>query len=96
MQQTTAATLEGILHFKDDRSDGQLRDPAHPLRPLSGGVFVSRQLIKELHLRPGLMVKGQPKGKHLTKLHSTSMTRSPSTPTPCSSSSTTPTSTPPG
>src|SRR4051812_560800 len=63
-----AATLEGILHFKDDRADGQLRDPAHPLRPLSGGIFVSRQLIKELHLRPGLMVKGQPKGKHLTKL----------------------------
>src|SRR5829696_6432395 len=62
------ATLEGILHFKDDRADGQLRDPAHPLRPLSGGIFVSRQLIKELHLRPGLMVKGQPKGKHLTKL----------------------------
>ena len=28
----TQGTLEGILHFKDDRSDGQLRDPAHPLR----------------------------------------------------------------
>ena len=27
-------TLEGILHFKDDRSDGQLRDPLHPLRDL--------------------------------------------------------------
>jgi transcription termination factor Rho len=70
MQQTSTGTLEGILHFKDDRADGQLRDPAHPLRPLSGGIFVSRQLIKELHLRPGLMVRGQPKGKHLTKLQS--------------------------
>jgi transcription termination factor Rho len=62
-------TLEGILHFKDDRSDGQLRDPLHPLRPLAGGIFVSRQLIKELNLRPGLLVKGQPKGRHLTRLH---------------------------
>jgi transcription termination factor Rho len=60
--------LEGILHFKDDRSDGQLRDPAHPLRQVGGGIFVSRQMIKELRLRPGLMVKGQPKGRHLTRL----------------------------
>jgi transcription termination factor Rho len=64
------ATLEGILHFKDDRADGQLRDPAHPLRQVQGGIFVSRQLIRELHLRPGLMVKGQPKGRHLTRLQS--------------------------
>ncbi|HEY7119288.1 MAG TPA: transcription termination factor Rho [Tepidisphaeraceae bacterium] len=63
-------TLEGILHFKDDRADGQLRDPAHPLRLVGGGIFVSRQIIKELHLRPGLMVKGQPKGRHLTRVHS--------------------------
>jgi transcription termination factor Rho len=63
-------TLEGILHFKDDRADGQLRDPAHPLRQVQGGIFVSRQLIRELHLRPGLMVKGQPKGRHLTRLQS--------------------------
>jgi transcription termination factor Rho len=64
------ATLEGILHFKDDRADGQLRDPAQPLRQVQGGIFVSRQLIRELHLRPGLMVKGQPKGRHLTRLQS--------------------------
>src|SRR5712671_1873817 len=69
-QVSQVGTLEGILHFKDDRSDGQLRDPLHPLRPLSGGIFVSRQLIKELNLRPGLMVTGQPKGRHLTRLHS--------------------------
>src|SRR4051794_8559349 len=65
-----AATLEGILHFKDDRADGVLRDPAHPLRQVQGGIFVSRQLIRELQLRPGLMVKGQPKGRHLTRLQS--------------------------
>ena len=32
--------------------------PAQLLRPLSGGIFVSRQLIRELNLRPGLLVKG--------------------------------------
>src|SRR5260221_7501720 len=67
-QVSQVATLEGILHFKDDRSDGQLRDPLHPLRPLPGGIFVSRQLIRELNLRPGLLVKGLPKGRHLTRL----------------------------
>src|SRR5436190_4931392 len=65
-----AATLEGILHFKDDRGDGTLRDPAQLLRPLSGGIFVSRQIIRDLQLRPGLLVKGQPKGRHLTRVHS--------------------------
>src|SRR5258706_12524929 len=69
-QVSQVGTLEGILHFKGDRSDGQLRAPLHPLRPLSGGIFVSRPLIKELNLRPGLMVKGKPKGRHLTRLHS--------------------------
>jgi transcription termination factor Rho len=64
------STLEGILHFTDDRSDGQLRDPVHPLRPLPGGIFVSRQIIRELQLRPGLLVKGQPKGRHMTRVHS--------------------------
>ena len=63
-------TLEGILHFKEDRGDGQLRDPLHPLRQVGGGIFVSRQIIKELRLRPGLLVKGQPKGRHLTRLQS--------------------------
>jgi transcription termination factor Rho len=67
MSQTT---LEGILHFKDDRGDGTLRDPAQLLRPLSGGIFVSRQIIRDLQLRPGLLVKGQPKGRHLTRVHS--------------------------
>ncbi len=64
------ATLEGILHIKDERADGQLRDPVHPLRPLGGGIFVSRQIIREFNLRPGLMVKGHNKGNHLTRVHS--------------------------
>ena len=32
--QKTSDTLEGILHIPDERQDGQLRDPEHPLRPL--------------------------------------------------------------
>jgi transcription termination factor Rho len=60
--------LEGILHIKDERSDGTLRDPAHPLRQVGGGIFVSKQVIRELKLRPGLILKGQPKGKHLTRV----------------------------
>lgn len=60
--------LEGILHVGDDRHDGQLRDPAHPLRPLNGGVIVSKQMIREMHLRPGLMIRGQTKGRHLSRV----------------------------
>ena len=63
-------TLEGILHIKDERSDGTLRDPVHPLRPVGGGIFVSKQVIRDLKLRPGLILKGSPKGKHLTRVHS--------------------------
>ncbi|MGH7214833.1 MAG: transcription termination factor Rho [Tepidisphaeraceae bacterium] len=60
--------VEGILQIADDRQDGQLRDPAHPLRPLRGGVIVPRQLIRELQLRPGLMLMGEPRGRALTKV----------------------------
>jgi transcription termination factor Rho len=60
--------LEGILQFTDERRDGQLRDPAQPLRPVRGGVVVPRQLIRELRLRPGLMIKGKPKGKTLNRV----------------------------
>lgn len=63
-------TIEGLLHFKDDRADGTLRDPVNPLRTVGGGLFVSRQLIRELGLRPGLLVKGRPRGRHLTRLDS--------------------------
>jgi transcription termination factor Rho len=61
--------LEGILQIEDERRDGQLRDPSHPLRPLRGGVIVSREMIKQLRLRPGLLLRGQTKGKHLNRVH---------------------------
>jgi len=60
--------FEGILQFDAERGDGQLRDPQHPLRPLRGGVIVAKQFIRDLRLRPGLMLKGTVKGKHLSKL----------------------------
>src|SRR4051794_28272913 len=52
------ASVEGILHQADERQDGQLRDPAHPLRPLRGGVVVPRNMIRDLRLRGGLLVRG--------------------------------------
>src|SRR5213595_1415962 len=61
--------VEGILQVGDERSDGQLRDPLHPLRPLRGGVIVSKQMISEMRLRPGLMLKGQTKGRHLSRIN---------------------------
>ena len=60
---------EGVLWIPDnDRQDGLLRDPAHPLRPARGNIVVPRGLIRELHLRPGLMLKGTPAGKSLNKI----------------------------
>ena len=60
---------EGLLSIPDnDRSDGTLRDPAHPLRPARGNIIVPRALIRELNLRPGLMLKGIPNGKSLNKV----------------------------
>ncbi len=64
----TNGQLEGILHIPDERKDGQLRDPAHPLRPLKGGITVPRQLIREMNLRPGLLLKGDPRGRMLGRL----------------------------
>jgi transcription termination factor Rho len=62
------ATLQGILQFTDERQDGQLRDPAFPLRPLRGGFVVPRQIIRELHLRPGLLLTGDQRGRTLGKI----------------------------
>jgi transcription termination factor Rho len=56
---------EGVLSVTDDRQDGVLRDPAHPLRPAPGNLVVPRTLIRELNLRPGLLLKGAPRGKNL-------------------------------
>jgi transcription termination factor Rho len=60
--------LTGILHLPDETRDGQLRDPVHLLRPVGGGVVISKQLIKDFRLRPGLIIKGLMKGKHLNKV----------------------------
>jgi transcription termination factor Rho len=60
--------MEGILHISDERQDGQLRDPSHPLRPLNGGLSVPRQLIRDLRLRPGLMVRGEPRGRVMGRI----------------------------
>lgn len=59
----TNGHVEGLLQFADERQDGQLRDPAHPLRPVKGNLMVPRQLIRELRLRPGLLVRGTPRGR---------------------------------
>lgn len=52
----------------DERRDGQLRDPIHPLRPLNGGVVVAKQMIMDMRLRPGLLIKGLIKGRHLNRV----------------------------
>ena len=68
MIDTIQYLLEGILHIPDDRQgDGQLRDPLHPLRPLRQGI-VPRRMIRDLNLRPGLMLRGIPKGAALSTL----------------------------
>jgi transcription termination factor Rho len=61
----TTPTLQGILQFADDRKDGSLRDPAHPLRPIPGNIVVPRQIIRDLNLRPGLSLTGTSKGNTL-------------------------------
>ncbi len=60
--------VEGILQFTDERQDGQLRDPAHPLRPAHGNLLVARHLIREMRLRPGLLLSGMPKGRMLNRI----------------------------
>jgi transcription termination factor Rho len=60
--------LEGILHIVDERQDGQLRDPLHPGRPLRGGFSVPRNLIRDFRLRPGLMLKGDQRGRSLGRI----------------------------
>src|SRR5258706_9578434 len=68
MTSQLAGQLEGILQFADERQDGQLRDPQHPLRPVRGNIVVPRQLIREMHLRPGLLLAGIPRGRTLNKV----------------------------
>lgn len=58
------------MSVANGRHDGQLRDPHHLLRPLRGGITVPRRVIDEMQLRPGLMLKGQLKGRMLGQIDS--------------------------
>jgi transcription termination factor Rho len=62
--------VEGILQIADERQDGHLRDPAHLLRPTRGNLLVPRQLIRDMRLRPGLLLRGSPRGRMLTNIES--------------------------
>ena len=62
------AVVEGLLQMHEERGDGVLRDPLHPLRPAVGNVIVPRNTIRELNLRPGLLVAGVPNGRTLTRI----------------------------
>ncbi|MGC4033388.1 MAG: hypothetical protein QM754_16985 [Tepidisphaeraceae bacterium] len=45
--------VEGLLQIADERRDGDLRDPAHPLRPVRpGNVYVPRKVWVDRGLRP--------------------------------------------
>jgi len=66
----SSASVEGILQVTDERQDGQLRDPLHPLRPARGNFLVSRQVIRQLKLRPGLLLRGIPRGRMLDRIDS--------------------------
>src|SRR5947207_3062618 len=64
-----ATQLEGILQIADERQDGQLRDPLAPLRPLrGGGIVVPRNMIRDFRLKPGLLLKGDQRGRALGRL----------------------------
>jgi transcription termination factor Rho len=63
-----ANALEGILHIADERQDGQLRDPAHPGRPLKGGIVVPRNVIRDLKLRPGLLLRADQRGRAIGRI----------------------------
>jgi len=60
--------FEGVLVVTDERQDGHLRDPAHPLLALRGNVIVPKNIIREMHLRPGLLLRGTPRGHVLDKI----------------------------
>ena len=56
-----SSSVEGILQVVDERQDGQLRDPAFPLRPAKGNFLVARNLIRQMRLRPGLLLTASPR-----------------------------------
>ena len=57
------------MHIPDERHDGQLRDQDHLLRPLRRGI-VPRRLIRELGLRPGVLLRGTPRGDAIQQVES--------------------------
>src|SRR5678815_1979315 len=60
--------VEGILQVTDERQDGQLRDLLHPLRPVRGNLIVPKQVIRQMQLRPGLLLRGVPRGRHFDRI----------------------------
>ncbi|HEV7299423.1 MAG TPA: transcription termination factor Rho [Tepidisphaeraceae bacterium] len=64
----SSSVVEGLLSVVDDRRDGELRDPAFPLRPAKGNYVVPRNVIRDLRLKPGLLLKGTPRGRALSKI----------------------------
>jgi len=59
-------SVEGILQITDERRDGTLRDPKQPLRQLNG-IVIPKQVIASMQLRPGLLIRGTPRGKCLDR-----------------------------
>jgi len=62
--------VEGILQVTDERQDGTLRDLQHPLRPVRGNLIVPRQVIRQMQLRPGLLLRGVPRGRNFDRIES--------------------------
>ncbi|HEY0007810.1 MAG TPA: transcription termination factor Rho [Tepidisphaeraceae bacterium] len=61
--------IEGLLYNFDERKDGDLRDPALPLKSVRpGGVQVPRRTIAELQLRPGTLIEGELRGRHVNRI----------------------------
>ena len=60
--------IEGLLQFTDERQDGQLREREHPLRPVRGNIIVPKHVIRQMRLRPGLLLGGTPRGRTLDRV----------------------------
>jgi transcription termination factor Rho len=61
--------VEGLLFNFDERKDGDLREVANPLRSIRpGGVQVPKRVMQDLQLRPGMLIEGQLKGRHINRI----------------------------
>ncbi len=60
--------IEGILHLPDERAEATLRNPANFLQPLKGGVIVPRNFVRDYRLKPGLLIKGEQRGRQISKI----------------------------